>query len=424
MADTTGSVAISEVTDRIPGGIDTLRVASDRVPKIIEDRIYKLRVPTAPITKIIMAKAGNKKANNPRYEYMTKDKRPRWFTAGSTAVASGATGKFVFTCSDYQGIVPKDTIHVPGYGQYSVVELSGTTVTIETVDDSGTDPTSAFASGTSFMRVAPAKPEGDTNSEFYAEGFAKDYNYTQIFEEVIMMTETHLAMEQWTEHDKTLRKLDKAKEYLEDYEYQAIFGERGFKSQDSLSTVNASLLKHPRRLFGGLIRGLFTKANANVIDIGGGLLDEIDLMEAIVKVAKWSEGENGLVVYSAPMPALVFDKWKIAKAVIPGGSSSGYNTVMTKYTMSFGSINVRIHWFLENDDDPMDMSGYGGYMMLLNMSDLQFVPYRPVKYIPNADTAKEDYFLGIYRGEHGFIARHPERHALIKNIGGRGNPIA
>ena len=419
MADPTGSIALSTVVDRTPGGIDTIHVATDRTPKIIENRIFKLRVPTAPITKILMAKSG-KKAPNPRYEYMTKDKRARWYTQTGAIVQVVAATSWKFACSDTSGLVPKDTIRVPGYGQYSIYDISGGEVYIEGVDDASATP--AMPAGSSFMRIAPAKQEGDTNSEFFAEGFDKDYNYTQIFEETVMMTETHLAMEQYTEHDKTLRKLDKAKEYLEDYEYQALFGERGFKSQDS--TANPSTLRHPRRLFGGIIHGLFEKANANVIDIGGGLLDEIDLMEAIIKVAKWSEGENDLVVYTGPMPALCFDKWKVSKMILQGGAPSGYNTTMTKYTMSFGSINVRIHWFLENDDDPMDMSGYGGYMLLMNMSDLQFVPYRPVKYIPNADIAKEDYFLGIYRGEHGFIARHPERHCMIKNIGGRGNPIA
>lgn len=250
----------------------------------------------------------------------------------------------------------------------------------------------AHASGATVTLVAPALPQGSDPGLARTAGTTNRFNYTQIFEEDVVVS----ATEQATAH--ITRAGDPAQliaDHLEiigtNMEKTLLFGRRSA----------------PGALVPSTMAGLRATLSTNVYDKAGAALTETMLSDALQDL--WNVGAKAMVIVVNSIQKRRIDSF-MDPFRMAGYTDTRFGSIVSRYVSNFGDLDILMdRWMPTNE------------VLILNPSKIGFGPLsgRSLSVMKLPPPSKE-YDKWQISGEYTAEVRLEKSHAWIKNLATTG----
>lgn len=248
----------------IYGQQSNFSVTDGRLRLNIEDLVTKYPSYKFPLLKRWGSKAFKNEVISHKYEWSNRDLRPMKALLVNATVSATATTFIVDTPAVFN---VDDVMENTRTGERMHVRATmgdGTNVSTVVRAFQGTTGTAMIANDI-LVRVGVAAPQGALADNMVINGFDDLYNYTQIFEDVVEMSDSQYKG--FIRGDETSAELleRKQQELMEGQQLSLLLGKRYRDASRKIST------------FGGLKYFVDTYAPANAVDFGGANTWDTDL---------------------------------------------------------------------------------------------------------------------------------------------------
>lgn len=363
----------------------------------IEDLIHDYPDWQFPLLKRLDSKIFDKGVTSHKYEWSTKDLRPTKAEVASATVAADATTFYV----DISGVFNVDDIaQLPDGEQVVVIAVSGGTLLTVIRGWGGTTP-ETMVLGETVKRVGVASRQGAKADEMVVSGLDDLYNFTQIFEDVVELSDTdHKAMIRGQETQPRLI-TRKQKELMEMHQNTIIAGTRYMDKQNK------------RYSSGGIKYFIDTYAAANKVNFGGSttwntdssVIDKLD--DSIALIANQMGGKPTIYISYLAMRKL---KKVDGALVITDRKDKARGTAMPeKYLSQIGELDiVQIRERTGVMDD---------FMFFVDESDIGYKAFNKRGWFTEELAKDGDNHKWQIVGEYTFKMEHPKAHSYIYNMG-------
>lgn len=238
----------------IYGQQSTFSTTSGNLRLNIEDTIAKYPDEQFALLKRLTAKNFKNAVLSHKYEWTTRDHRPVSTTVVNATVSSGATTFVVNTPSVFN---KDDILFVKRTGEQMRVTYVAGGVNLTVTRSWGDSTAAGLVAGDTVTRIGVAAAQGALADNMVLGGTDDLYNYTQIFEDVVEMSDTQYnAMIHGDENSSELIER-KQKELMEALQSTLI---RGLRYSDATNKVTG---------MGGMKYFVDTYAPTNAINFGG-----------------------------------------------------------------------------------------------------------------------------------------------------------
>jgi len=384
----------------IKGARDTNTVESTILARDIQAQINEYDKDITPL--VVLAEkigGGPRVTHNPKFEWYEEDREVRRDT--STTTGTGTS----LTVSDGTLWNINDVWVCPRTGEgFLVTNVSSNTVTVtRDLDGSGAV---ALVSGDEFIKVGQAKMEHDTSVTALSANPTGMFNYTQIFERTVEMSDTMRNTDTYTSpQDWENRKRRMIQEFKIDQEGAYFWGPGEY-----LSTAGT----HPRRA----TRGIRNSVTTNVTDFNG-TLSEGQFFAEYGDVFR--HGNKTKFGFAARTPVSVIGGFPRGKLeVIQGDDDKTYGVTVMRFQHQHGTLNLITHNLFEVSQSTfnselviLDLVGDGSNQSLVRRVYLQ---NRDTHIKENVQENDRDGRKDLIRAECGIQLGLEKSHAVWKGI--------
>lgn len=315
-----------------------------------------------------------------------------------SAVASSSGGppvtSIVVTTGEgvyFDGTANAEDIIMVENAHYKVTGVSTDTLTVAALD--GESP-AAPATGATIYIIGNASKEGILASDLTFEHTVttQTVNYTQIFSDLVQVSGSWQATEQYGVDDPFNREVDKKiKEIVIRLERAAHYGRRSSTSAGAAAfpTSNAT----PFRRMGGLWFYIRDAAGAIVDDASSGALTESRLLDLLQDI--WTAGGKPDTIWVGPRQKRALNNFLIP-FVHTSRTEGVAGVVVGRYESDFGDLNVVLDRYLKPDDLVVTSNEYLGIGPLKGNGENRALAFEP---LPKRGDFREAMLIGEYTME-------------------------
>lgn len=371
-------------------------------------QLTQLRPDDKPLDTILRrmeAVRGREMAENEKIEWEEDDIIPRNDTVSGAHGAGSAGDPVEVSVADGTRWRPDDIIYLPenssapGAKLY-VADVNGNVVTVYRLDP-GSSETSfgtvpALADEEELRRISNAKEEMSNASR--ARGTMPDqlYNYQQIVDATVEISNTRLATRNYTLNDYDRNQKQVLYDYRTSLEYNTIFGDRARIVDPTTGEV--------RWFMGGITFFLST----NDLTYTAGSLTEANLIDFMKAVFSGNAGSRTRLFFTTPNLTAEIDKILISSSTLQ--STRGEKVLgvsANRLHSSFGDLMLINHQGLEE----LGKSNYG---LILDPAYIRRRPLRPMtrKEITDADV---DGLAEQWIEQYSMEVRYEVTHAVVRD---------
>lgn len=380
----------------------TENITQDRRKYDVSDKLWMLDADAA-VLAFFARKLSKKGVIDPEFRWFEKASPARYSTANyATGYTAGETSVLVDDGSVFR--IGNVVQNVSTGEQMYVSNVSTNTLTLSR--GYGTTSAGAIADNAVLAILGNANAEGGSIPTAVTSLATKAYNYTQIFREVINVTETQSATEIYAGgSDINELRREHLRLHLLDLERAFLFGER----KEDVATIGAT--SGPVRTTGGARSFIST----NVTNVGSytGILTQALFEDWVADV--FTKGGDKRMALVSPLIASAINSWAVGKLNMYPKDKT-YGIAISQYLSIHGQLDFVVErMFAEN-------STWAGYGFAFDM-DLLGYRYlngngknRDTKLLKDRQAAGEDELKEEYLTEAGLWFANEGRHGFIKGV--------
>ncbi|MDT8434704.1 MAG: DUF5309 family protein [Anaerosomatales bacterium] len=306
--------------------------------------------------------------------------------AVATAIASDATTSLVVKAGQAEYFLPDDIIRINN--EYLLVTAVDTaTDTLTVVRGYASSSPANCAVDDVVERISVAKPEGAEAGKSRHTAKVADYNFTQIFDEIVEVSGTRQAISQYGIAD------DYAYELMKVVKDRAIMLEKaclfGLRHEDTTAM---------RRTMGGLFEFL----TANNVDAQAAALTKADLDDLIADVWRGG-GEPRTMVMNIDQKDRIYGLGE--NIIRRTESDTSYGGAVETYTNNLGTFRIVLDRWMPRDR-----------ILLLDLEKVGLSPLQGRGWTHTLMGNKGDFVHGQVLTEQTLEVRQIKAHGVIKNL--------
>ena len=316
-----------------------------------------------------------------------------------TAGGAGASKAWVVNNGSYWKV--DDIAYLPTDGtKLLVTDVVGNTVTVYKIgavaDETAFGIVPAIADTDPIIRMANAKEEYNLASESKAANKVQLYNYTQIFDAVLAISETRINTEDWSMHDYDANQLQHLFDLRRQMENATVFGQRALIA-DPTSARN-------RGFMGGIVSYLST----HDITYTAGSITESLLIDWMKQAGTGNNGSKRRIMACSPNLTAEIDKVLLASGTL---QSFRDETIL-------GVAATRIHTsfmdaYLVNNQGFVEY-GKTNYGVIIDPANVRRRPLRAMK-VKRVEENNRDGRARQWIEETTLEVRNEKTHAVIRD---------
>ena len=254
----------------------------------------------------------------------------------------------------------------------------------------GGSTNAAHASGILITLISPALQQGSALLGARTTTKTGKFNYTQIFEEEVVVSATQQTTRKWTKQNDAEYQIQNHLELLgTNMEKTLLFGRKAAAASGLQSTMD----------------GIRVILATNVYDKTGAALTQTMIEDALQDI--WTAGAKAMCIVVNATQKRRLDTFLDAYREIDYGATK-LGSVVSSYETNFGQLDVLLdRWMLTNE------------VLILDKSKIGFGPLRGLG-ITKLPPLSREYDVWQMSGEYTAEVRLEKSHALIKNLATTG----
>ena len=299
----------------------------------------------------------------------------------------------------FDGTANAEDIIMIENGHYKVTAVSTDTLTVAALD--ATSP-AAPANGATIYIIGNASKEAilATDLTFESTVTTSTSNFTQIFSDIVQVSGSWQATEQYGINDPFSRETDKKiKELVIRLERAAHYGRRS----TSLPTTNGT----PFRRMGGLWNYIRNGSGAIATDGTGGTLTESRLLDLLQSI--WVAGGKPDTIWVGPRQKRALNNF-LVPFVTTGRTEGVAGVIVGRYESDFGDVNVVLDRYLKPDDLIVTTNEFLGIGPLKGNGESRALSIMP---LPQRGDFQESLLIGEYTME---VRNNTQAHGWLYNL--------
>lgn len=348
-------------------------ITETRLVRQVADSIALIEPNEAPLITFLNRMGKRSPVKSPRYEWFEDDYTARW-TQNGTATINANSASTTITVVDGTLFVPGDMFVVPRAVSSSTAPevlrvVTVTTNTLVVIRDVGGVGLDTFNANAAIRLLGNAYEEGGAVPTAKTTAPVAKITYTQIFRDVIDLSNTYIASEQYgTSNERKRLHQKKLKEHKIKMNAAFLFG------QPSESLSGGPTGKPIRTTM-----GLNSAITSNIVDAAGTIT--MKGFETFSRTA-FRYGKNKKLLLTTPILKSAINSWGNNYLMVKPGETK-YGVDIQEVQTAHGTWMVANDWMLENG--VAGQNGFGGMAFSIDVDQLE------IKYLSgagmNRDTA-------------------------------------
>ena len=342
-------------------------------------------------------------ATSEKVHWIEEDDFPRIVT--NTAAQLVGDTSFPLTAGQGKIIMGNDMLRNMRTGEMiRIVSVATDTPTV--ARGIGAQPAAAINANDAWLVTGDAQPQG---SDFPTPRYLQrviGFNYMQITRTTWGFTRTDTQINKYGGKEPAKEAKRKAREHKRKWESIGFFGARSFAA--AVPPEN-----NPRGTAGGMTEFIQT----NKVAVGGVLTPTF--FDSFVSACIAVGSSSNKVVFTGPAGAMCMSNWNrqgMGTYYDPGGDRSVYGVNVDSFVS--GAYGYKIPVVVKKEWSQFPVTGYGGYLFLI---DMDYVQRRPLadadtKLLTDRQPAGKDSYNAEYMTEATYEIAQESTHGLITGI--------
>lgn len=360
----------------------------------VADRIALLQPEDAPLLAFINGLKKKSEATNPKFEWLEDAMAPNTVTNTTTG-----TGTSLVLSSGHGVRVRIGDILVQKAGEIMVVtNISTDTLTVERAK--GTVTAQSLGNPEELIIAGNAVLEGASNPTAKFTAKQTQFNYIQIFRDVIDLTTTQVASKSYGPDDRAHQRRMRGMEHKRGIEEAFLLGD---KFQDTAGS-------QARRGTAGLL----SMITSNVTDVGG-VITEATFETFCRTLFRYSPTEAAYtkLLIASPIFISALNFWNKNKLQVRQDEKT-FGTRLSTYRSGHGDLEVTRHWLLQ------DFAEFQKYAFAVDPQNLRYryLSGLDTKLYTDIQTKDLERVIDEYRTHCGLELHLEKTHGYMKNCTG------
>ena len=357
--------------------------------------------PLDTILRRLDSERGAMRAKAQKVQWEEMNVLPYTDTKNGADVAGGAGASKDWVVDNGAFWKVDDIAYLPADGtKLLVTDVVGNTITVYTIgavgDETAFGIVPAIGDGDTIVRMANAKEEYNLASESKAANKVQVYNYTQIFDAVLAISETRLATDDWSMHDYDANQLQHLFDLRRQLENATVFGKRALIPDPSSSRGR------------GFMGGITSYLTTNDITYTAGSVTESLLIDWAKQAGTGNNGSRRRLLIASPNLTADIDKVLLASGTLQSFRDETVLGVMaTRIKTSFIDL-----YLIKNQG--FQEYGKTNYGVIIDPANIRRRPLRPMK-IKRVEENNRDGRARQWIEECTLEVRNEPTHAVIRD---------